>query len=247
MLEDLHCEDRLNALLSGKEMGNMEDYDTPMQNINKFVEDCHFVMIVPVCLWYDEESRAFFVNDLKLINGCKNSLSLNKFQVIEWQDARKINADTNLKANIRRIKETSSTRTRPNFQVKNLKVYDHTTNLAFTMTAIRHKGIIAPITQTDIVSSGTSHNFHKLTLQNQQMLIDNLQTAILDPYRRTATPSDKTEHKYVICDILLTGPEDAKWPGYRYPEFSDIVIQNFGQVRLADGLFTKYREPVIPE
>lgn len=210
MLENLSCNDRINFLLAGKNVGQM-DSNVPMLDIRQHLNECHFEMSLTVALWH-QAGIGWFVNNRSLTRACKNV----KLQVSEGT------YDANLSPiDVDAFKLFKSENSHHNFQVKNAKIYDHATGLAFTMSAIRYDNRIYPITHTLTSQSGTMEHFQKV---------------------EPDLPIQHDDGTYIKCDILLTGPTFESWYAEEMLSFHPI-IPGFGQSVSLSGYYASYNDP----
>lgn len=198
ILKNLPCRDRLHLLLSGKGTGNM-DSSNSIIDISKHLENCHLEMALPVTLWNDSKNGAWFVHEGSLAHAFSNL----ELRVSEGAYNKNLALDVD---DVKAFKKFKSYSFSHSLQVKNAHIYEHTSGLAFKMSAIRFEDRIYPITQTLLAISTFLQKFQKVEFQ-------------------TPIESDK---RYVECEILLTGPGKKSWSEERMLEF-DSIIPNFGQ------------------
>ena len=216
ILKKLSCNERLNLLLSGKVMGNMDIGNDSMQDIRNHLENCHIDMAIRVTLWHIRD-LGWFVHERSLTDACKQ-LELQVNEDSYGEDLDNININT-----FKVYKDTPDTQ--KNLQIKNGKIFEHTTGLAFKMGAIRYRNKIFPIEQTFQCRSGTSGTstmFQKIE------------------------PDPEIEHdgEYIKCELLLTGPNPQTWNSEYLLSF-DPIISNLGQLQRNDGLFGAYVDPIV--
>ena len=210
ILKKLSCRDRLHLLLSGKGTGNMDSSD-PIIDIRRHLEECHLEMALPVTLWNDTRNGALYLHARSLARAVSNV----ELRVSEGAYNKNLG-----QIDLQAFKKLKSYSHSHNFQVKNAHIYEHTTGLAFKMSAIRFEDSIYRITQMVKGMSGTSEVFQKVEFQ-------------------TPIKSDK---RYVKCEILLTGPVKKAWYEEN-PLVFDDTIPNFGQAVIAEGNLTHYEDP----
>ena len=168
-------------------------------DIRKHLENCHLEMALPVTLW-NLGNGAWFVHERSLVRAFSNL----EPRVSEGAYNKNLALDVD---DVEAFKKFKSYSYSHNLQIKNAHIYEHTSGLAFKISAIRFEDRIYPITQTLHSFSSTLQKFQKVEFQ-------------------TPIESDK---KYVKCEILLTGPAKKSWFEGGIMLHFDPIIPNFGQ------------------